>query len=73
VHAKVQREIAEHDETSSDTEPSKRHLVAKNAGCDGGNRGFHDGLGLSLLAAPTNNLTRTGLESVAHWLRQTGI
>ena len=57
VHAKVQREIAEHDETSSEAEPSNRHLVAKNAGCDCGNRGFHDGLGLSLLAAPTNILT----------------
>jgi hypothetical protein len=28
----VQREIAEHDETSSEAEPSNRHLVAKNAG-----------------------------------------
>jgi hypothetical protein len=32
MHAKVQREIAEHDETSSEAEPSNRHLVAKNAG-----------------------------------------
>jgi hypothetical protein len=32
VHAKMQREIAKHDETSSEAEPSKRHLVAQNAG-----------------------------------------
>ena len=31
MHAKVQREIAEHDETSSEAEPSNRHLVAENA------------------------------------------
>ena len=32
MHAKVQREIAEHDETSCEAEPSNRHLVAENAG-----------------------------------------
>jgi hypothetical protein len=32
VHAKVQREIKEHDETSSEAEPSNRHLVAENPG-----------------------------------------
>ncbi len=30
VHAKVQREIGEHDETSREAEPPYRHLVAKN-------------------------------------------
>jgi hypothetical protein len=30
VHAKVQREIGEHDETSCEAEPPDRHLVAKN-------------------------------------------
>jgi hypothetical protein len=32
VHTKMQGEIAEHDETSSEPEPSNRHLIAKNAG-----------------------------------------
>jgi hypothetical protein len=32
VHAKVQREIGEQNETSSEAEPSNRHLVAENAG-----------------------------------------
>src|SRR5258705_13479770 len=31
-HAKVQREIGEHDETSCEAEPPDRHLVAKNVG-----------------------------------------
>src|ERR1700739_3191958 len=30
VHAKVQREIGEHGETSCEAEPSDRHLVAEN-------------------------------------------
>ena len=30
VHAKVQRKIGEHDETSCEAEPPYRHLVAKN-------------------------------------------
>jgi hypothetical protein len=32
VHTKVQRKIAEHDETSCEAEPPNRHLVAENAG-----------------------------------------
>ena len=32
VHAKVQREIGEHDETSCEAEPPDRHLVAENVG-----------------------------------------
>ena len=32
VHAKMHREIANHDETRCEAEPSKRHLVAENAG-----------------------------------------
>src|SRR6516164_3625840 len=31
MHAKVQREIGEHDETSCEAKPSDRHLVAENA------------------------------------------
>ena len=31
VHAKMRREIAKHDETRREAEPSKRHLVAENA------------------------------------------
>jgi hypothetical protein len=31
VHAKMQREIAKHDEARCEAEPSKRHLVAENA------------------------------------------
>jgi len=32
VHAKVQREIGEHGETSCEAEPPDRHLVAENVG-----------------------------------------
>src|SRR6266699_5962993 len=32
VHAKVQREIGEHDETSCEAEPPYRHLVADKVG-----------------------------------------
>src|SRR5260370_12115990 len=32
VHAKVQREIGEHDETSCEAEPPDRHLVAEKVG-----------------------------------------
>src|SRR5262245_55603755 len=32
VHAKVQREIGEHDETSCEAEPPDRHLVAEKIG-----------------------------------------
>jgi len=32
VHTKVQRKIAEHDETGCEAEPPNRHLVAENAG-----------------------------------------
>jgi hypothetical protein len=31
MHAKVQREVGEHDEASCEAKPAERHLVAENA------------------------------------------